>query len=234
VQLPSCLHVLKGRAPCCPAHTHSCCGHQYTLPPAHLHPPLHTKQGLSEEQAIESTRSPMLWTPLHPPISPLSPTFAPHKTQGLTEEQAIESNPNLDIYTSSFRAMRNTLSGGWAAGGGIRRAETHQCASATSSQTHRLTYFGLALPQLAAPLSNALPPRPSKCCPATPPLARPPTRRLPAAVLDEDDCGRGHARGAGRAHGGRPRGGDHAGARQGVAGAVRPEGPCGAGALALV
>lgn len=31
--------------------------------------------------------------------------------QGLTEEQALLAHPNLDIYTSSFRAMRNTLSG---------------------------------------------------------------------------------------------------------------------------
>lgn len=31
--------------------------------------------------------------------------------QGMTEEQAVQSHPNLDIYTSSFRAMRNTLSG---------------------------------------------------------------------------------------------------------------------------
>nr|QBY35585.1 glutathione reductase 1 [Dunaliella salina] len=30
---------------------------------------------------------------------------------GLTEEQAVQAHPNLDIYTSSFRAMRNTLSG---------------------------------------------------------------------------------------------------------------------------
>jgi pyruvate/2-oxoglutarate dehydrogenase complex dihydrolipoamide dehydrogenase (E3) component len=29
----------------------------------------------------------------------------------MTEEQALKVHPNLDIYTSSFRAMRNTLSG---------------------------------------------------------------------------------------------------------------------------
>lgn len=38
-------------------------------------------------------------------------THARTPTQGLTEEQALAGHPNLDIYTSSFRAMRNTLSG---------------------------------------------------------------------------------------------------------------------------
>ena len=31
--------------------------------------------------------------------------------QGLSEEQAVAKHPNVDIYTSSFRPMRNTISG---------------------------------------------------------------------------------------------------------------------------
>ena len=31
--------------------------------------------------------------------------------QGLTEEQALEQYKNLDLYTTSFRPMRNTISG---------------------------------------------------------------------------------------------------------------------------
>jgi glutathione reductase (NADPH) len=32
-------------------------------------------------------------------------------TQGLTEEQAVQQYGDVDIYTSSFRPMRNTISG---------------------------------------------------------------------------------------------------------------------------
>lgn len=32
-------------------------------------------------------------------------------TQGLTEEQAVQQYGEVDIYTSSFRPMRNTISG---------------------------------------------------------------------------------------------------------------------------
>ena len=31
--------------------------------------------------------------------------------QGLSEEQALKQYKNLDIYTTSFRPMRNTISG---------------------------------------------------------------------------------------------------------------------------
>lgn len=31
--------------------------------------------------------------------------------QGLSEAQAVAAHPNVDIYTTSFRPMRNTLSG---------------------------------------------------------------------------------------------------------------------------
>mgnify|MGYP001806722536 FL=1 len=31
--------------------------------------------------------------------------------QGLTEEQAVEQYGDVDVYTSSFRPMRNTISG---------------------------------------------------------------------------------------------------------------------------
>ncbi len=31
--------------------------------------------------------------------------------QGLTEDQAVEKYKNIDIYSSSFRPMRNTISG---------------------------------------------------------------------------------------------------------------------------
>lgn len=35
----------------------------------------------------------------------------PDVLQGVTEAQALAAHPNLDIFTTSFRPMRNTLSG---------------------------------------------------------------------------------------------------------------------------